>query len=313
MPLNEIASGVFCLKVSIADVYFVGPPEGPWTLVDTGTPGHAEQIREAAAWLYGAAARPEAILLTHGHMDHAGSALDLANFWDVSIFAHSLELPYLTGRSKYPPLDPTVGGFLALMGRFVPVPSQNLSGRIRALESGREAPGLAGWEWHHTPGHAPGHIAFFRRQDGTLLAGDALTTMNLNSFFASLFEVQRVFGPPAPSTPDWRRARESVDLLAELRPLTIACGHGIPMSGGEAVMQLAELATNFPIPAHGRYVQEPARMDESGVVSLPPQPLDALPGVAVVVGVAAAAGTMFAVAARRRRRAAKADTPAPAS
>ena len=266
---------------------------------------------------------PEAILLTHGHMDHAGSALDLANFWDVPVIAHPLELPYLTGRSKYPPQDPTVGGFLALMGRFVAVAWQDLGGRVRTLESGREVPGLEGWEWHHTPGHSPGQVAFFRRDDGTLIAGDALSTVNLNSLFACLFEVQRVCGPPAPSTPDWQRARESVELLAELRPLTIACGHGIPMSGGEAVMQLAELATNFQVPAHGRYVREPARMDESGVVSLPAPPPDALPGVAVAVGVAAAAGTMFAVAARRRRRASnsgasnsdvnRADTPAPAS
>ena len=317
MPVKEIALDVFRLKTSIANVYFIGPLEGPWALVDTGMPGHAEQIREAAESLYGAMP-PEAILLTHGHMDHAGSALDLASFWDVSVFVHPLELPYLTGRSKYPPLDPTVGGFLALMGRFVSVRVQDLGGRVRALEAGHEAPGLEGWEWHHTPGHSPGHVAFFRRYDGTLLAGDALTSMNLGSLFASLFEARRVCGPPAPSTPDWQRARESVELLAELRPLTIACGHGAPMSGGKAVMQLAELATHFRIPDHGRYVEEAARMDESGVVSLPPPPLDSLPGVAVAVGVAAAAGTMFAVAAHRRRRASKsdatrADTPAPAS
>jgi glyoxylase-like metal-dependent hydrolase (beta-lactamase superfamily II) len=313
VPLKEIATDVFCLRVSIANVYFIGPPEGPWALVDTGMPGHSHEIREAAALLYGMMP-PEAILLTHGHIDHAGSALDLANIWDVPVIAHPLELPYLTGRSKYPPQDPTVGGFLALLSRFVTVPSQNLGSRVRALES---AP-LAGWEWHHTPGHSPGHVSFFRREDGTLIAGDALTTMNLSSFFASVLQVQRVCGPPAPSTPDWQRARESVELLAELWPLTIACGHGVPMSGGKAVMELAELATNFPVPSHGRYVREPARMDESGVVSLPAQPPDALPGVAVALGVAAAAGTMFAGAAHRRKRAsnsdaAKADTPAPAS
>jgi hypothetical protein len=137
--------------------------------------------------------------------------------------------------------------------------------------------------------------------------------VNLDSSLAAFLELQQVCGPPKPSTCDWQRARESVELLAELRPLTIAAGHGIPMSGGDAVMQLAELAVDFPIPAHGRYVREPAHMNESGVVSLPPAPADPVPGVAVALGVAAAAGTMFAVAAHRRKRAVKADTPAQAS
>jgi glyoxylase-like metal-dependent hydrolase (beta-lactamase superfamily II) len=311
VALKEVAPGVFCLPVSIANVYLVGLPGGPWSLVDTGTPGHAHQILEAAESLFGPGARPEAILLTHGHMDHSGSALDLANLWDVSVFAHPLEMPYLTGRSKYPPPDPTVGGFLALLGRFVSVPAIDLGRRVKPLES---AP--PGWEWHPTPGHSPGHVAFFRRQDGTLLAGDALATMNLDSALGSLLQVQRVCGPPAPSTADWRRARESVEFLAELRPLTIACGHGVPMTGGKAVIQLAELATNFPVPSKGRYVSEPAQMDASGVVSLPAKPADALPGVAVALGVAAAAGTMFAVAAHRRKRALgapKDDTPIQAS
>ena len=56
----------------------------------------------------GAGAPPEAIVLTHGHFDHAGSALQLAEYWDVPIYAHRLEMPYLTGKADYPPPDPTI-------------------------------------------------------------------------------------------------------------------------------------------------------------------------------------------------------------
>jgi len=79
-------------------------------------------------------------------------------------------------------------------------------------------------------------------------------------------------------------------------------------------MQLAELATDFPAPAHGRYVQEGAKTDETGVVWLPPEPLDTLPSVAISLGVVAAGGAVLAMAAHwRKRRRFKADTPIPAS
>src|SRR5690349_9903715 len=50
------------------------------------------------------------------------------------------------------------------------------------------------------------------------------------------------------------------------------------MSGSKAVIQLAELATNFLLPRKGRDVRVTARTDETGIVSLPPKPPDALPG-----------------------------------
>ena len=319
MPLKEIAHGVFCLRLRIANVYFVGPPVGPWVLVDAGLSGEARRIREAGESFYGPSARPAAILLTHGHMDHAGSAAELADLWETPILAHALEIPFLTGRSQYPPLDPTVGGFLALLGRFVPAKAIDLGSRVRPLESAWGALGLAGWEWHHTPGHSPGHVAFFRREDGMLLAGDAITTVDVDSLFAAAINARRVCRPPAPSTTDWTAAAASVRLLAELRPFTISCGHGTPMSGGDAVIQLAGLATHFPVPSTGRYVRQPARTDETGVVQLPPKPPDPLPGVAIGLGIATAASTMFALAVHRRRHrridqqeSAKGDTPAPA-
>lgn len=295
--VNEIAPGVGHLAVSIANVYFVGAPGASWVLVDSGLPGKAQMIREAAEARYGAL-RPQAIVLTHGHFDHAGSAADLADIWGVPILAHPLEMPYLTGRSVYPPGDPTAPGFMALLTRFFKrTQGLDLGDRLRPIGAA-ELPGMAGWEWHHTPGHAPGHVSFFRRADATLLAGDACTTMDLDSLIAVVTKQQRVCRPPTPMNYDWKAARESVRLLSSLAPSTIACGHGVPMAGPEATMQLATLAREFPIPRHGRYVNEPAQIGPNGIEWLPPEPNDPLPKIAAGVGVAAVAALV--VAARRR-------------
>ena len=47
-------------------------------LIDAGTPGSAERIRAAAEERLGTGARLETIVLTHGHADHAGSAVKLS-------------------------------------------------------------------------------------------------------------------------------------------------------------------------------------------------------------------------------------------
>lgn len=298
--LQEIARGVAQLPVSIANVYFVDGAGGKWVLVDAGTPGKTQQIREAAESRYGPGATPQAILLTHGHFDHAGNALELATFWDVPVYAHKLELPYLTGQSSYPPADPTAPGFMAFLSRFFTSKPLDLGGRVRPFDFGADTPGLEDWERHHTPGHTPGHVAFFRPSDGTLLAGDAFTTVDLDSALAVVTKTRKVSPPPTPMTSDWGAASESVRRLASLQPNTLACGHGSPMSGQEAALELAELARNFPTPAHGRYVAEPARADETGVTYLPPKPADPALRVATGVGIAAVAAAVFALSTKRR-------------
>ena len=89
-----------------------------------------------------------------------------------------------------------------------------------------------------------------------LLPGDAFCTTNQNSFLAVAKQTPELNGPPAYYTPDWDAARDSVRRLAALRPLTIAPGHGQPISGAEVPDQLAELATNFDAiarPEQGKY------------------------------------------------------------
>jgi glyoxylase-like metal-dependent hydrolase (beta-lactamase superfamily II) len=89
-------------------------------------------------------------------------------------------------------------------------------------------------------------VAFFRRGDAFLLAGDAVTTMNLDSFWDTVARRKQVCRPPVPATSNWGNARRSVERLASLRPLWIASGHGVPMR--DAADELSRLADNFHCP-----------------------------------------------------------------
>src|SRR6266705_2628382 len=159
--ITRIAPDVGWLPVSFANVYFAGRPGGKWVLIDAGLPGWAAEIFAAAEARFGAGSRPEAIVLTHGRIDHAGSALALAEMWDVSIYAHRLEIPFLTGKSPYPPPDPTVGGALAFLSRFFPRLSRNLGARLHELRT-HKVPGAANWEWLFTPGQSAGQFPWSR-------------------------------------------------------------------------------------------------------------------------------------------------------
>ena len=86
------------LPLVFVNVCFIGRPctePMDWLLVDTGPFNLAEPIIRAAEELFGRNNPPKAILLTQGHFDHVGSVVELANRWDVPVFAHPLELPRL--------------------------------------------------------------------------------------------------------------------------------------------------------------------------------------------------------------------------
>jgi glyoxylase-like metal-dependent hydrolase (beta-lactamase superfamily II) len=297
---QEIAPGVAYTSAGIANLYLVGESASRFILVDAGMHGYAENIRKAVENRFGSVAAPLYIALTHGHFDHAGSAAALAKHWRIPIYAHRMELPYITGKSNYPPPDPTVGGAMSLLGRFFPNRKVNLNGMVRPL--GDTLPGMEEWQVLFTPGHTPGHVSFFRRSDRTLLAGDAFTTVDLDSFGSMATKKEEVSRPPAFFTCDWQKAHESVERLADLAPRVLAPGHGIPMSGPEAEEELRALVEQFPIPEKGRYVNEPVRADENGITYLPPPVSDPLPKVAAGIGVAAAAaGVTAALVARSRK------------
>ncbi len=303
--METVAAGVTQLRIQrFVNVYFVetGTP-GEWVLIDTGLPGSAKTIIATADALFSPGSRPEAILLTHGHLDHVGTAQELADHWKVPVIVHPLELPYVTGKALYPPRDPTVGGSLALMSRFFPTQLPNLEDRVQGLNLDEPgAPFLMAWRWLHVPGHAPGQIAFFREADRVLLGADAFATCDHDSVPAILLGRPKISRAGTPFNYDWEASRQSVQLLANLNPKAIGCGHGPVITGPEAAAGLHTLANNYPIPEHGRYVAEPARTDASGVEHLPPAPKDPLPlQAAIIAGSLLAAGAAWLLTGGRRK------------
>ncbi len=291
--ITRIAPDVGWLPISFVNVYFIGRPGSPWVLVDTGLPGRADQIADAASARFGSDSRPEAIVLTHGHFDHAGSALALAERWEVPVYAHPLELPYLTGVSSYPPPDPTIGGAIAFLSRFMPSGPRDLGQHVRALTTSN-VPGAPDWKWIATPGHSPGHISLFREPDRVLLAGDAFATMNMDSW-TGLISARQVLAPGgAPFNTDWAATRASVQELAAREPVVAGCGHGIPMTDAELPARLSDFARRFRAPREGRYVRQPVLTDEHGISSIPPAPFDPVPfataGALLLLGIALGAG-----------------------
>lgn len=305
-PETHVAHEVECLRTGIVNVFLVGERgagDGGWVLVDAGIYGSTHSILREAQQRFGGS-RPACIVLTHGHFDHVGALRELAERWDVPVYAHRLELPYITGRSPYPPPDPTVGGgSMALLSPLYPRGPTDVGARARALPDDGTVPGMPGWRWLHTPGHTPGHVSLWRDADGVLIAGDAFVTTKQESLLAVLEQRPEIHGPPAYFTQDWDAAQRSVQQLAELEPEVAATGHGTPLRGEAMRAALRMLARDFQslaVPGDGRYVRAPALADERGTVSVPPAVSDPTP---LLLGLGALAlGIGVGVALRRRGR-----------
>ena len=159
---KEIAADLAFLRTGISNVYFAGNSRA-WILMDSAGPGYADKIRKAAEARFGAESKPNAIVLSHGHFDHAACALELAVHWVVPVYAHSLEFPYLTGKCAYPKKDPTVGGAMAFLSRFFPRRTADLASVLQDLPPTGEVPGIEGWMAIFTPRAFTGTRLFLAR------------------------------------------------------------------------------------------------------------------------------------------------------
>src|SRR6266545_1888885 len=187
---QELVLGVYLVTLgrgaASSNVYLVGSGE-MWTLVDAGWASSAEAIRRAAEAVFGPGARPAAIVLTHIHPDHSGSAGALARSWEVPVYVGAEELPAAAGAYLPQCAMPLDRWVVAPIMRLLPARTRarieaanSITDVVRPLDPQGSVPGLPGWEWLPTPGHTPGHVVYLRPRDGVVVAGDAALTVDLN-------------------------------------------------------------------------------------------------------------------------------------
>lgn len=196
-----------------ANAYLLETPQGP-PLVDSGMPGEQRKLER-----YLSGVKLAALLLTHHHLDHVGGARMLWERYGLPIYAHPLDIPFISGEARRPPFPPIpwLGDRIANSPK--PLPKEAL----RPVEEGAV---VLGWQVVHLPGHTPGQIGLLCA--GVLLAADALRV-----------GARGPWVPPAMANHDTPEARRTVGKIAGLEAQKIYVGHGPPTTI-RAVRALAE-------------------------------------------------------------------------
>jgi hydroxyacylglutathione hydrolase len=154
-----------------------------------------------------------AVALTHVHPDHQGCAKVVCEERGVPLACHADDVDAMEGRR--PVQEAATGNPVNRVIRSIwEGPPYKVD---RVLQEGDE---VAGFRVVHTPGHARGHVVFFRESDRVAICGDAIRNMSYATALPGIKE------PPTIFTYDPAENRRSIRKLAELNPSLILPGHG---------------------------------------------------------------------------------------
>jgi glyoxylase-like metal-dependent hydrolase (beta-lactamase superfamily II) len=207
----EIVPGIHRVDGVNANVYIVIDGKDV-TVIDTGMPKNAEKILAYAKGIGLEPSRISKIILTHCHVDHAGSAYELKRITGAKVAIHKDDADYVSGRKAMPPPKGGFGMLLKLFSmffKFTPVQpdimleEKDKVGKLTVI---------------HTPGHTPGSISLYDPKRNVLFVGDTIR-----------FIKGRVEGAPGRFTPNPQQAKESIGKISKMDFDVMLSGHGDPL------------------------------------------------------------------------------------
>lgn len=184
---------------------------GGAVFVDTGLVGERFQMQRLLRKFGIAPAQVQAILLTHGHLDHSGNLAWIKDWTGAPVYAHAAEQAHLNGTYPYT-------GASIWCGRLERFGYRVLNYRPVAIDhpisDGDELPFWGGLRVIHLPGHTEGHCGFYSAKHDLLFSGD---------LFASYFF--NVHLPPAILNSKPERIMASLQKAKTLNPKYIVPQH----------------------------------------------------------------------------------------
>lgn len=204
---------VHTLFTGVANTHIVENERGV-VVIDAGMPRQARRIVNTIRALGHAPEDLKLILLTHGHIDHAGSTVALKRLTGAPIAMHRADARLTATRDlKIPPgrsaTTDVVGRTIAKFGWIVPLetftPDVWLDDGMSLHDFGIDARTV------HTPGHTAGSVSI-AFDDGTVFVGDAILNL-LHVSFPLFWE-------------DAEAAHESACRIRSLQPRVCYSGHG---------------------------------------------------------------------------------------
>lgn len=232
---RNVAHGIHRIEHAYVNTYLVEDDAGV-AVIDAGLPGMWNELTAALKQLGYGPGDVRALVLTHAHFDHVGTAARLRAEYrtpilvhreDEYIAAHPYRYLHENNRFQYPVKYPKS---LRYLGSMTLAGALNVRGvtdvHPLTAASGPTLPGAP--EVLHTPGHTAGHVALHFPDRGALISGDSLVTLDP---YTGATGPQIVAGA---ATANSAQALQSLAALAETDASVLLTGHGEPWTGGAA-------------------------------------------------------------------------------